>query len=106
MMKKKLLTLVVLLSISFSVVHAYVIEALDTHECHVSEYVHNINDADNSLAVSDDICHLHHFFHISFILPEIKLPLLAVIFNVHPLSYESSYEYDSYDNFLKPPINA
>ncbi|QOP44792.1 hypothetical protein [Sulfurimonas paralvinellae] len=103
-MKNRLLTLFLLLSMSFNIAHAYVIEVLDTHSCHVSEYVHDLND--NSETSDNDICHMHHFFHIAIILPEIINELSDKGFTQKPSSNTKTYEYNSYDNFLKPPINA
>ena len=37
---------------SFTILHAYVIEALDTHPCHVSEYVHDFNDNSDMVSIS------------------------------------------------------
>ncbi len=89
---------------SFSVVHAYVIEALDTHPCQVSEYVHDLSNESN--IVYDDICQLHQFFHIAYILPEIDVKLLHKTFDTQPYSNIKIYEYNLYDNFLKPPIHS
>ena len=104
-MKNRLLTLFLLLSISFNIAHAYVIEALETHSCQVSEYVQECHDIKNT-AADDDVYHLHHFFHIAFILPEIKRELSHKGFTHKPYSNTKTYEYNSYDNFLKPPINS
>lgn len=103
-MKNRLLTLFLLFSIGFNIAHAYVIEVLDTDSCQVSEYVHEVNDTSD--AATDDVCHLHHFFHIAFILPEINNELRHKGFTQKPYSNTKTYEYNSYNNFLKPPINA
>ena len=103
-MKNRLLTLFLLLSLSFNIVHAYVIEAFDTHSCQVHEYVHEFNES--SEMADDDICHIHHYFHIAFILPEMSSELSNNGFTQKPSSNTETYEYNSYDNFLKPPINA
>ncbi len=105
-MKNRLLTFLLLCSICFNIAHAYVIEVLDTHSCHVSEYVHDINDGSKSDMAEDDICNIHHFFHIAFILPEINNEFSHKDFTQKPYSNTKTYEYNSYDNFLKPPINA
>ena len=89
---------------SFSIVHAYVIEALDTHPCQASEYVHDFND--NSDMENDDICHIHHFFHIVYILPDVYVELLHKNFGEKPSSNSKTYEYNSLNNLLKPPINT
>lgn len=88
----------------FNVVHAYVIEALDTHPCQVSEYVHDVSGS--SEIADDDICHLHHFFHIAFILPTVSFKFSQDNFTQNPFSKSSLYEYDSSKNFLKPPIQS
>jgi len=90
----------------FNIAHAYIIEAFDTHPCHVSEYIHDINDTTQDDMVDDDICHMHHFFHIAFILPEIMNELSQKSFSQKHHSNIKTYEYNLYDNFLKPPINS
>ncbi len=103
-MKKQILTLFLLLSISFNVVHAYVIKLIDTKPCQVSEYVYEVN---NSYEIEDDdICKIDHLFHIAFILPEICIPLSRQYVPQKPYSSIKIYEFSSYDNFLKPPISA
>ncbi len=102
-MKNRLLTFFLLCSICFNIAHAYVIEVLDTHSCQVSEYVHEVNDIENVVA-DDDICHLHHFFHIAFILPETNVILSRENFAAKPYANNKKYEYNSTKNFLKPPI--
>jgi hypothetical protein len=104
-MKKKLLTLFLLLSMSFSVLHAFVIEALDTHSCEVSEYVYELSEQVYEVT-EDDICHLDHLFHISFIIPQLQVAFLCQNPSQKPSSTDKIYEYNSYDNFLKPPIGA
>lgn len=103
-MKKRVLTLVLLLSIGFNVAHAYVIEALDTHPCHVSEYVHEFHN--DTSAPTDDICHLHHFFHIVFLIPQIDFAVGDNYVPSQPLSETELYSYTPDTNFLKPPIFA
>ncbi|MBA1433264.1 MAG: hypothetical protein FAF04_06695 [Epsilonproteobacteria bacterium] len=104
-MKTRILTLFLLLAMSFSIGHAYVIEAFDTHPCQVSEYVHEIGDTTAS-ATGEDICHLDHFFHIATILSEANFLFSRKSFAQQPHSNTKRYEYNSYNNFLKPPINA
>ncbi|MEN4045659.1 MULTISPECIES: hypothetical protein [Sulfurimonas] len=103
-MKKRLLTFVLLLSMSFNILHAYAIEVLETDPCQVSEYVHEFSN--NSETADNCICQLHHCFHIAFILPEINIPFARENFSQKPYSNIKIYEFNSYDNFLKPPISA
>lgn len=101
-MKRGFLTLLLLLSIGFNVTHAYVIESLDTHPCQVGEYLHEFGNATES----DDICSLHHFFHIAFILPISDALLSEAQFRAKPSIEEHFYTCNSYKDFLKPPINT
>ncbi len=103
-MKNRLLTLFLLFSINFNISHAYVIEALDTHPCQVGEYVHEFHDNNNIEA--DDICNIHHLFHIAFILPETDISIVHEHFTTRPSTEIKQHKYNSHKNFLKPPINA
>lgn len=103
-MKKQILTIFLLLSISFNVVHAYIIKLIDTKPCQVSEYVHEINS--NYEIEDDDICKIDYLFHIAFILPEITTPLSREHIPQKPFSFMKIYKFNSCDDFLKPPIYA
>lgn len=104
-MKNKFLTILLLLSVSFNIAHAYIIEVLDTHSCQIGEYVHGFHESDEAVA-ADDICHLHHFFHVAFILPEMQFVLLRENITTKLYTNNEKYEYNSSKNFLKPPINV
>jgi hypothetical protein len=104
-MKKRLLTFLLLLSMSFLSLHAFVIEALDTHPCSVSEYLHEINEAAHE-TTEGDICQIHHHLHISFVVPEFYRGILYESHSQNPSSTDKLYEYHLQKNFLKPPINA
>ncbi len=103
-MKNRLLTLLLLFSISFNIAHAYVIAEYDAHPCEVHEYVHEFQNAHGIEA--DDICHLHHFFHMAFILPPINIVLFHDDVNTLHSQKRNTYTYNSHKNFLKPPIFA
>jgi len=102
MKKQRLIAFFLLLSMSFSMLHAYVIDELDTHPCTASEYVHNFT-ADSDCQ-SEDICHLHHFFHIAFLLPLTQSVVTHKHFRQIPQSTQKIYDFNSHNNFLKPPI--
>ena len=103
-MKNRLLTLLLLFSMSFNIAHAYVIAVYDTHPCQVGEYVHEFQDAHG--IETDDICHLHHFFHMAFILPSTQLILSHEDLKTQRATENMHYKYNSHKNFLKPPIFA
>jgi len=105
-MKKKALILLLLISMSFSALHALVIEAMDTHLYTQSEHFLSDKTMVQNEGVDEvDICHIDHLFHIAFILPDLVLRLDTKHFSQTPRSVNTIYEYKSYDNFLKPPIH-
>jgi hypothetical protein len=65
--------------------------------------VHNINDV--AEMTDGDICHLHHFFHLAFVLPETALINADKTVTQKPVTRVKSYKYNLQINFLKPPIN-
>ena len=98
------MTFLLLLAMSFQVLHAFVIDALDTHSCAVSEYVTEFSQSIND-DFHGDICNIHSEFHNPFLLPqEIKISNKINI-SEEPFTTFSSYEFPPYDTTVKPPIN-
>ena len=89
---------------SFQVVHAFAIDALDTHACQVSEYVVEFSQPISD-DISGDICNIHAEFHNTFLIPEQFFIVQKVNISQKPFTELLSYEYTSYDNAVKPPIN-
>ena len=102
MKRNKILTFLLLLSMSFSVVHAYAIEMLDAHESHISEYVLEFSQPTQG-DTKDDVCNIHAGFHISFIVPENIIVSQKTNSSERPLSLVKIYKYQSNENLLKPP---
>lgn len=84
--------------------HAFVIDALDTHSCQMSEYVNDFTQNPND-APDGDICHLHASFHHPFLLFCEVLFLTTKTEQQTPSFILYRYDYISYDNSIKPPIN-
>ena len=87
---------------SFSIVHAYAIDMLDTHECHVSEYVEEFSQVAHD-DVDGDICKIHAAFHTSVIMPDNIVMPKKNSANEKPQSFVKIYEYQSNKNLLRPP---
>ena len=105
MKNKKLITLVLLFAISFSTLHAFAIDFLDTDQCSTSEYVAEIaHESAHHDHESGDICSVHHLFHTAFIIPVYEDFISEINTEDKPLSIQSSYTYNNLENFLKPPI--
>ncbi len=101
----KLINLLLLIVMFFSITHGVVLQDEFAEHCSVSEYIdefsHPIDQHDEH---DSKICETHFMFHISFLLPD-RLPL------VEAYSFNSSIEYKlhlndvSYkDNTFRPPI--
>lgn len=105
MKNNKLVTLVLLFAISFSTLHAYAIDFLDTDQCSASEYVEEIANASTHHDYkSGDVCSVHYLFHMAFIIPVYKDFISDINREDKPLLTQSSYTYNTLENFLKPPI--
>ena len=102
MKRRNLFIAILLLAISFNILHAYALDALDTHRCGISEYVHDFSTLDEH--IDGDICHMHAAFHIDIILPESSIVLEDIYFSHTPPFFGKIYSYTPYNNFLKPPI--
>ena len=87
---------------SFQVLHAYVIDALDTHSCEVSEYVIEFSQPISD-DITGDICNIHAEFHTAFLIPQNTfLPKDCTLSEV-PQSFIKIYEFTSNQNLLRPP---
>ena len=105
MKKNKLLTLVLLFAISFSTLHAFAIDYLDTNSCNVGEYVEEIaNESTHYNHKSGDVCSVHYLFHTAFIIPAYQDFISEMSIEDKPLSKQVPYTYNRLKNFLKPPI--
>ena len=102
MKKKKLINILLLLVLSFSISHAFIIEH-QHHHSNVHEYVNEFSHTMHEH--TDDDYDFHCEFHISYILADnlyIK-PTAPNSSNVNSRSI--TYVYYSSENFLKPPIS-
>ena len=98
---KNIVTFLLLLSISFSVVHAYAIEILDTEESHLSGYILESSHTDTKH--DDKVCDIHNAFHTVFILPTNIILKKDISASQNPIFRPKNYTYNSLQNLLKPP---
>lgn len=94
------MTLALLFSMSFSVVHEYVYAFYDKNQCSVSEYVHELQAPTSH----GDACDGHFLYHVAYILPsqsllQFSLPKDRSFSNLNE-TYISSIPSELY----KPPI--
>ena len=103
MKTRKLVSILLLLAMGFSSLHAFAIDFLDGEHCEVTEYVQEFSQA-NAHDQNGDICQIHHEFHIAFVLPEITLLPKKAHFSSATISTQAKHDFQSQKNFLKPPI--
>ena len=104
MKKRKLVSILLLLLMSFSMLHAFIISFLDEHHHDVTEYIQEFYQL-SSHDEMGDVCDIHHEFHMVYLLPELTLLQAQVLLGsslvIHPLSYQ----FQTVNDFLKPPIS-
>jgi len=101
MKTKNILTILLLLSISFSIIHAYAIEILDTDKSHLSEYILETSHTDTQH--DDNVCDIHNAFHTVFILPSNIIVDKDISTSQKPIFTPKNYTYNSLQNLLRPP---
>lgn len=98
---KVLISLALLFSFSFSMVHEYAFAFYDTDHCNVSEYVEELSTPSEH----GDICDIHFEYHHTFILtPYISLQDRNLI-RLKQISMNESYSFKTSLKFTKPPIS-
>ena len=103
MKKIKLINLILLFALSFSALHAFAIDVLDSN-VHVAEYVSEISGEDENHD-SKSICQIHHIFHTLFILPQ-NISLISEIKTLKVvLKSDKKYNFSDSQKFFKPPIS-
>ena len=101
---QKTISIVLLIAMSFSSLHAYAITLLDEDHCSVSEYVQEIQQASLSES-SGDVCDVHHEFHVLYLLPETSACVDDVSSIDTEISASETYTFYLQDNVLQPPIS-
>jgi len=103
---KKLINLILLIAISFSIAHGVVLDTHQDSHCSVQEFVeefshpieHDIDEHEG------DLCNSHFMLHISFLMPSIFLLLeIDKVENIEPF-YTHLNHYSYQENSFRPPI--
>jgi len=63
---RRILTFSILLALSFSVLHEFVIVEYDENHCSIHEFVHEVNAPSHT----GDICDIHFEFHQVYLAPQ------------------------------------
>jgi hypothetical protein len=100
---QKFWTLLLLISISFSIVHASVLCAIEDEHCSVNEYVKELSEP----VECGDSCDFHYIFHISYIINEqSSLNLCSNSRIIPPIDPNELCPNGSILPSYRPPINA
>jgi hypothetical protein len=102
MKKRNFWTILLLLSFSFSIVNAFVIESNEKGHCSIQQYVQEFSQPTHC----GDSCDIRYMFHISFILPA-QTQLVECESHTFAPIYNSEYyiSHNPPSNF-RPPIAA
>jgi|GEM_PF-1380135 len=104
---KKLIILILLIAISFSIAHGVVLDTHQDEHCSMQEFVaefsqpiqHDMDDHDG------DLCNTHFMLHTSFLVPThfslVDIDRVAFIVILHPFFYS----YIDLNNTFRPPIS-
>jgi len=99
---RQLVTIILLMSMSFSMLHAFAIDLLDDDHCSVSEFVHEI-DQMSGHDLSGDVCDMHYAFHIPFVLPETTQVTLQHQCLQTQFGPAKTYSFQLLNRILQPP---
>jgi hypothetical protein len=98
---KKLVTLIVLFVIGFSVIHEYVYVALDDDHCSAIEYISEFEAPQSHGA----ICEIHFEYHQSYLLSQ-EVLLQDIDYKIIPSKIDKEiYNFKTHLKFYKPPIS-
>lgn len=100
-MKLKFIQILLLLAMTFNIAHAYIIAAEDhcSHET-VSEYVGEMTQSQEC----DDLCDIHHLFHMTAIMTPAVLFFMDVYEIEQPIATLLNYHPPFKETENKPPI--
>lgn len=102
MKKHNFWTILLLISFSFSIAHAFVIESNEVSHCTIQEYVQEFSQSNDC----GDLCDIRHMFHISFILPDnsliIQFDNRLIPYPYFHQDYKGNFSFSSF----RPPIAA
>jgi len=100
-MRSKLIHLLLLMALTLNIAHASIISADDhCHHENVSEYVLELSDSQGC----NDLCDLHHLFHMTAIMTNVLSFTDIEPFKVSPQSKLLTYHPPFKETENKPPI--
>ena len=100
---RKLVSTLLLLSMSFSILHAYTISFFEENHHNVHEYVQEFSKLSSHDEIGE-ICDIHYEFHIVYLPPEPMQFHTQTLPDKLSVAYHLSYQFQTIDDFLKPPI--
>jgi hypothetical protein len=100
MKRNKLWSILLLISLSFSIFHGLAFANFDHEEHDVYTFIHEISEPSDH----NDMCDFHAEFHNSYLLPQKKLLYSARLASNAIQTSPMHVAFDTTLNLLKPPI--
>jgi len=102
MILKKFVTLVLLLSVSFQILHAFAFVEIEKNVCTVEEYTQELSEPTNY----GDVCDIHFEYHHSYILTD-NINIIDLIILKRPIERTKEIFINSkISSPFRPPINS
>lgn len=101
MNSKKIFSLLLLFSISFSIVHDYTFTFLENENHSTKDYMSEFKIPSSD---ADILCDIHFKYHTSYTFVSPSLPLQNIMKNEITFLHSETFTSRNYFNFFKPPI--
>ena len=96
---KSIITLSILIALSFSIVHEFAFTAFDENQCSASEFVNEL-DAPTG---ADDICDIHYEYHQAYMFSPQNTSLANIDKISNPILIKESYKFTLNLDLIIPP---
>ena len=97
---KNIITLSILLALSFSIMHEFTFAKYDKEHCSVSEYISELKAPNNC----GDICDIHFEYHQAYMFPPEKISIQNIDKTSEKKLHKESYKFLENSDLIKPPI--
>ena len=104
---KSLITLSLMLALSFSIIHEYAFTFYDDEHCNTAEYVQEFqgpNLHNNYPDSRNDLCDVHYGYHHPCILSQYDILSHIGTTNFFTIPKDDLYHFKNYSKTIKPPI--
>jgi len=101
MKTRRIIISLLLLALSFSVVHAYTFSIIDEHHSDAHEYVHELETTD----AEDTLCDVHTQYHQAYIFSSNTILIQNIDKKLKTKLYNETYSFSINTDLIIPPIS-